>query len=108
MHQSISDFGNRRYAGRRKEEGRISFGVNMLTHHCIPVTYLPLHATMQTVPKQGLFYKSQEAEGGSYLITETYLLKDNDVIRLFIHQEDFAILLRKKKISASAIGVLSV
>ncbi|MCF7987059.1 MAG: hypothetical protein K9L60_05770 [Methylovulum sp.] len=80
-----------------KEEGGISFGVNMLTHHCIPVTYLPLNATMQTVPKPGLFYKSQESEGGSYLITETYLLKDNDVIRLFIHQEDFTILLRKKE-----------
>lgn len=80
-----------------KEEGRISFGVNMLTHQCIPVTYLPLHATMQTAPQAALFYKSQESEGRSYLITETYVLKDNDIVHLFINQDDFAILLRKKE-----------
>ncbi|MDO9105578.1 MAG: hypothetical protein Q7U57_11535 [Methylovulum sp.] len=80
-----------------KEEGRINFGVQLLTHQSIPVAYLPLNATTSELPKQALFYKATEQDGGSYIITDTFLLKEDDIIRLFINQEDFPIVLKKKK-----------
>ncbi|TAL51379.1 MAG: hypothetical protein EPN89_03650 [Methylovulum sp.] len=80
-----------------KEEGRITFGVQLLTHQAVAVTYLPLNATTKDLPKQALFYKTIEQDGDSYIITDTFILKEDDVVRLFINQEDFPIVLKNKK-----------
>ena len=80
-----------------KEEGKINFGVQLLTHQSIAVTYLPLNAATNDHPKQALFYKNKEQDGNSYIIADTYILKEDDVIRLFINQEDFPIILKNKK-----------
>ncbi len=80
-----------------KEEGKISFGVQLLAHQSIAVTYLPINATRHDQPKQALLYKTLEPEGSSYIITDTFILKENDIVRLFINQDDFPIILKNKK-----------
>ncbi|MDP2903614.1 MAG: hypothetical protein Q8N96_11000 [Methylovulum sp.] len=80
-----------------KEEGKINFGVQLLTHQSIAVTYLPINATTHDHPKHALFYKITEQDGSSYIITDTFILNENDVVRLFINQEDFPIILKNKK-----------
>lgn len=80
-----------------KEEGKINFGVQLLAHQSIAVTYLPLNAVAKALPKQALFYKTGEQDGNSYIITDTFILKEDDVVRLFINQEDFPIVLKNKE-----------
>lgn len=79
-----------------KEAGKINFGVQLLTRFSISVNYLSLNATKE-LPKNALFYTSKEKEGKSYIIVDTFLMKEGDVVRLFIDHEDFPILLNNKK-----------
>jgi hypothetical protein len=81
-----------------KQSGRINFGMQLLAHQSIAVTYVQLDEVGKDVPQKGLFYSAKELEyEKNYIITNTFMLKDSDVIRIFINNEDFPVVLSNRK-----------
>ncbi|MDO9425016.1 MAG: hypothetical protein Q7T40_12625 [Methylobacter sp.] len=81
-----------------KQNDRINFGMQLLAHQSIAVTYVQLDEVGKEVPQKGLFYSAKELEGEkSYIITDTFMLKDGDVIRMFMNNEDFPVVLSNRK-----------
>jgi hypothetical protein len=80
-----------------KQSGRINFGMQLLAHQSIAVTYAQEEAA-KDVPQKGLFYSAKELEDEkSYLITDSFMLKDSDMIRMFMNTEDFPVALSNRK-----------
>jgi hypothetical protein len=81
-----------------KQSGRINFGMQLLAHQSIAVTYVQLDDTGKDIPQKGLFYSMKELEDEkSYIITDSFMLKDDDVIRIFMNNEDFPVVLSDRK-----------
>ena len=80
-----------------KQNNKINFGIHLLTTQSLSVTYLHLNATKDDLPQKALFYTSPNTASGNCIATDNFILKDNDVIRLFINNEKFPITLKNKK-----------
>jgi hypothetical protein len=81
-----------------KQNGKINFGMQLLAHQAIAVTYTPLDEAEKNVPQKGLFYSAKELESEkSYIIINTFMLKDGDVIRMFMNNENFPVVLGNRK-----------
>jgi hypothetical protein len=80
-----------------KQNNKINFGIELLTTQSISVTYLQINAGKDDNPQKALFYTASQPAGGTYIATDNFILKDNDVIRLFINQENFPVVLKNKK-----------
>lgn len=79
-----------------KKNGKLYFGLQLLASQINAVTYLELDATKNDVPKKGLFYTLKEKDA-AYIITDTFILKDGDIIRLFMNNENYPIALKDRK-----------
>lgn len=79
-----------------KKNGKLYFGMKLLASQIIAVTYQELDAAESDVPKKGLFYNGEKKEVG-YIIIDTFIFKDGDIIRLFINNETFPIALKNRK-----------
>jgi hypothetical protein len=81
-----------------KQSGKINFGMQLLTHQFIAVTYIQLDETNKDVLQKGLFYSAKEFDDEkSYIITDSFMLKDGDVIRMYMNNEDFPVVLSNRK-----------
>jgi hypothetical protein len=81
-----------------KQSGRINFGMQLLAHQSIAVTYVQLDEAGKDAPQKGLFYSAKELENEkNYIITDTFMLKDSDIIRIFMSNEDFPVALSNRK-----------
>ena len=81
-----------------KQSGRINFGMQLLAHQSIAVTYVQLDDAGKDISQKGLFYSMKELEDEkSYIITNTFMLKDGDVVRMFMDNEDFPVVLSDRK-----------
>ncbi|NOT11975.1 MAG: hypothetical protein HOP23_09110 [Methylococcaceae bacterium] len=80
-----------------KQNQKINFGIHLLTAQSLSVTYLPLYASKDDAPQKALFYTSSKMGGGNYIATDNFILKDEDIIRLYISNENFPVVLRNKK-----------
>lgn len=81
-----------------KQSGKINFGLQLLAHQFVAVTYEQLGETGNDVLQKGLFYTAKElADEKSYLITNIFMLKDGDIIRMFMNNEDFPVVLSSRK-----------
>lgn len=81
-----------------KQSGRINFGMQLLAHQSIAVTYVHLDESGKDIPQKGLFYSAKELEyEKSYINTDSFMLKDGDVIRMFMNNEDFPVVLSNRK-----------
>ncbi|MGZ5050339.1 MAG: hypothetical protein ACXWF8_13085 [Methylobacter sp.] len=81
-----------------KQSGRINFGMQLLAQQSIAVTYVPSDDVGKDMPQKGLFYSAKEQEfEKNYIITDSFMLKDDDVIRMFINNEDFPVVLGNRK-----------
>ena len=80
-----------------KEEGKISFGVRLLAYESVAVTYLPLNSPRNEHPKPALFYSTDSQKKKNYIIIDTVILNEDDVVRLFVNQKDFLIMLKNKR-----------
>lgn len=93
-----------------KQSGKIIFGMKLLTPHIISVDYSQLdsagfaltHESVKNgVPvvaeelKKALFYSTNEQE--DYLITDTFILKDDDALRIHTHNDCFSVSLKNRK-----------
>lgn len=79
-----------------KKNGKLYFGVQLLTAQIIAVSYLGLDAADGNTPKKGLFYTVKE-KAANYIITDTFVLKEGYVIRLLLNNENFPIVLKNRK-----------
>ncbi len=80
-----------------KQSNKINFGIHLLTNQSIAVTYMQSAAAKDDSPQKALFYTSTKTGGGNYIVTDNFILKDDDMIRLFINNENYPILLKNKK-----------
>jgi hypothetical protein len=79
-----------------KKSGKLCFGLQLLASQINAVTYLELDATENAVPKKGQLYYLNEKDA-VYIITDTFILKDGDIIRLFVNNENYPIALKNRK-----------
>jgi phage major head subunit gpT-like protein len=70
--------------------------LQLLASQINAVTYLELDATENDAPKKGLFYTLKEKDA-AFIITDTFILKDGDIIRLFMNNENYPIALKNRK-----------
>ena len=79
-----------------KANGKMTFEIQMLAGQVFPVTYV-ISASKDS-PQKALIYgvKTQEVDK-SYIIMESFNLKEGDVIRMTLNQESFPIILRDRK-----------
>jgi len=82
-----------------RQSGRINFGMQLLAHQSIAVTYVLLEEAGKDIPPQkGLFYSAKELDyEKSYIITASFMLKDGDVIRMMMNNDDFPVILSNRK-----------
>ncbi|MGZ5075168.1 MAG: hypothetical protein ACXV9R_00985 [Methylobacter sp.] len=81
-----------------KQSGRINFGMQLLAHQSIAVTYVQLDEPSKDIPQKGLFYNAKELEyEKSYVVTDSFMLKDDDLIRVFMNNEDFPVVLSGRR-----------
>jgi hypothetical protein len=81
-----------------KQSGKINFGMQLLAHQSVAVTYIQLDEVGKDVPQKGLFYNAKELEDEkTYLITDSFMLKNDDIIRMYMANEDFPVVLSNRK-----------
>jgi hypothetical protein len=81
-----------------RPDGRVEFEIKALTQQAHAVNYLPITANKNDSPQKALIYGVKEGEEEkSYLIVESFMFKEEDVLRLFISGENFPIVLRDRK-----------
>jgi len=93
-----------------KQSGKIIFGMQLLASQITSVDYNPVDtagfAITNETPKNGtpvvtdelkkaLFYSTNEQE--DYLITDTFMLKDDDTLRIHAHNDSFSVTLKNRK-----------
>jgi|GEM_PF-210503 cyclic-di-GMP-binding protein len=93
-----------------KQSGKIIFGMKLLTPQIISVGYSQLDNTgaaiMNELVKNGvvvvddelkkaLFYSKNEQE--DYLITDTFMLKEKDVLQIYAYKDSFPVVLKNRK-----------
>lgn len=80
-------------------DGKIGFEIQLLANQVFAVSYKPYMGQETTeLPQKALIYgvKSHESEK-SYIILESFNLKDGDLIRMTMNNETFPIILRDRK-----------
>lgn len=81
-----------------KQSGKISFGVNLITDRYHAVFYVMANAPDTETPLKGLFYNGDEQFGeASFLIVDSFMLKDSDLIIMQMNQENIHLVLKDKK-----------
>jgi hypothetical protein len=81
-----------------RQSGRINFGMQLLAHQSIAVTYVHEDEADKDVVQKGLFYSAKEQNvERSYIITNSFMLKNDDIIRMLMNDEDFAVILGNRK-----------
>ncbi|MBK8814858.1 MAG: hypothetical protein IPN42_04805 [Methylococcaceae bacterium] len=81
-----------------KQSGKISFGVSLLTTHYDAVNYLMANGGDAEALGKGLFYNDDEQfEDASFIIVDNYMLKEGDLIKMQLNQENIYLILKDKK-----------
>jgi hypothetical protein len=81
-----------------KQNGRINFGMQLLAHQSMAVTYVQLDEVGKDALQKGLFYSVKEQRNEkSHLITDSFMLKDGDLIRMYMNNENFPVVLSNRK-----------
>jgi hypothetical protein len=78
-----------------KQSGNISIGLQLLARQSWPVTYTQ---TDVVDIQKGLFYGIKEASGEKgYLLTDKFVLKNDDTIRMTLKNDELTIILGNRK-----------
>ncbi len=82
-----------------KQSGKISFGVSLLTNHYDAVLYVMANAGSDAdAVGKGLFYNDDEQyEDTSFLIVDNYMLKEGDLIKMQLNNENIYVMLKDKR-----------
>lgn len=81
-----------------KQTNNVLFGVEFLASQCFAVTYNPLDSSKKEEPVKALLYAAAGEESDkNYLITDNFMLKNSDVVRIQGKNEDYAVSLHDRK-----------
>jgi cyclic-di-GMP-binding protein len=81
-----------------KQSNRINFGVSLVTMNYHAVYYIITNAADKDIPLKGLFYNAADhLDEASFLIVDNFMLKDGDVIKMQLNQENILLIVRNKK-----------
>ena len=81
-----------------KQDNKLIFEVTVVAPQAYAVTYQEIDASGDVEPRKALLYGIKEGgEEKSYIILESFMLKDGDVLRMFLAQENFPIILNGRK-----------
>lgn len=81
-----------------KEPGKLSFGVQLLAQNIVAINYYSKRmGDSKDLFKKALLYQVKSKESKSFFITDTFILKNGDIISLFIDHEEISVTLNNKK-----------
>ena len=81
-----------------KQNGYIVFELSYLTPQSYAVTYTSVDVTPDSKEHKALLYAIKNGtEEKSFIIMDSFMLKDNDVVRLYINDENFPIVLGERQ-----------
>ncbi len=81
-----------------KQSGKISFGLNLITNRYHAVYYAMTNTGESETPLKALFYNDDEQfDDASFLVVDNFMLKDGDLIKLQMNQENIYLILKDKK-----------
>ncbi|WP_411727915.1 hypothetical protein [Methyloglobulus sp.] len=81
-----------------KQSSKISFGVSLITLNYHAVYYAVDNAAEKDAPLKGLFYNAEGQLGdSSFLVVDSFMLKEGDLIKMQMSQENIYLILRDKK-----------
>lgn len=81
-----------------KQDNKLIFELTVIAAQSFSVTYLHRDAPADAERKKALLYgvKSHEGER-SFIIMESFMIKDGDILKMFMGQENFSIILTGRK-----------
>lgn len=81
-----------------KQDNKLIFEVTVIAAQSFSVTYQEFDGGSDSESRKALLYgiKSQDEER-SYIIIESFMIKDGDILRMFMGQENFPIILNGRK-----------
>ncbi|MEQ1636145.1 MAG: hypothetical protein ABL903_05595 [Methylococcales bacterium] len=81
-----------------KQDNKLNIEVDILARRFYAVGFEYLEEKKQSSRKKALLYgvKEQGKEEKSFIIIESFLLKDGDIIRMFMQNEDYPIILKDR------------
>lgn len=81
-----------------KQSGKISFGLNLITSRYHAVYYVMANTSEAETPLKALFFNDDEQfDDASFLVVDNFMLKDGDLIKLQLNQENIYLILKGKK-----------
>jgi len=81
-----------------KQDNKLIFELTVIAAQAYAVTYQELDAPTRSEPRKALLYGVKEDDQEkSYIIMESFMLKDGDVLRMFLGQENFPIILNGRR-----------
>ncbi|MGR8931081.1 MAG: hypothetical protein ACU836_10600 [Gammaproteobacteria bacterium] len=81
-----------------KQDNKLIFEVTVVAPQAFAVTYQEMDAREGVEPRKALLYGiKDEKQERSFIILESFMLKDGDVLRMFLGQENFPIILNGRK-----------
>ncbi|NOT85256.1 MAG: hypothetical protein HOP02_10875 [Methylococcaceae bacterium] len=82
-----------------KQDNKLNIDVDLLAEQFYAVSFEYLEEKKQPLRKKALLYgvKEQGKEEKSFIIIESFMLKDGDIIRMFMQNEDYPIILKDRK-----------
>jgi len=81
-----------------KQDDKLIFEISIIAAQSFPVTYLEPSAAAGSDPRRALIYWAKFAdEEKSFIILESFMIKDGDILRMNLGQESFPIILMGRK-----------
>ncbi len=81
-----------------KQDNKLIFELKTIAPQSFAVSYLDIDAPPSSEPQKALLYAVKDDEDEkTFVIMDSFLFKDGDVLRLFLSQENFPIILRDRK-----------
>ncbi len=82
----------------KQKNKSLDFELQVIAEHIYAAGYAPSESKEEVVLQKALFYDTgAEQNQKHFIIVDSFFLKENDLIRLFIAQEDFLVRLDDKK-----------
>ncbi len=81
-----------------KQDGHIVFELTTLASSYYAITYLNIDANPKTEAFKGLFYGAKVAEEEkTFIVLDSFMYKNDDILRVFMNDENFPIILADRK-----------
>lgn len=81
-----------------KQDSKLIFELMVIAAQAFPVSYQALDANAHDERKKALIYGTKDSEGEkSFIIMESFSLKDGEILRMFMGNENFPIILNGRK-----------